>query len=90
MIFEWDETKCESNLVKHGFDFLRVAEVFDDPHVIVPSKYAGNEPRFLAIGKIEGRFVAAVLTIRGDRYRIISLRSARDGEKQKYHELYGG
>jgi len=28
MRFEWDEQKRQSNLLKHGFDFVDVEEVF--------------------------------------------------------------
>ena len=32
--FEWDETKAESNLRKHGIDFDDAIEVFYDPHAV--------------------------------------------------------
>jgi uncharacterized DUF497 family protein len=27
MSFEWDETKCDSNLLKHGVDFRRAVQI---------------------------------------------------------------
>lgn len=89
MEFEWDEAKRASNLEKHGFDFVAVGELFAGPHVVIPSRHTGAEPRSLAVGKIQGRFATAVFTIRGGRYRIISLRSARDEERATYRKLHG-
>jgi hypothetical protein len=89
MDFEWNEKKRLVNIKKHGFDFIRAEDVLDGTHVVVPSRREGNEPRFLAVGKIDGQFAAVVYTIRGDRYRIISIRSARHDERRRYQEIYG-
>jgi uncharacterized DUF497 family protein len=90
MRFEWDENKRLRNLEKHGLDFQDAGAVFQERHVIVPSKHTGNEQKFLAIGALEDRFVTVVYTMRGKNLRIISFRRARYGERQKYQELYGG
>ena len=89
MRFEWDERKRRSNLVKHGLDFFDISEVFETPHIVVPSAYEGEEERSLAIGTIAGRCVTVVYTTRSDAIRIISFRRARHAERQKYQELYG-
>jgi len=34
MEFEWDPTKAESNLAKHGISFVAAMRVFDDPTVV--------------------------------------------------------
>jgi uncharacterized protein len=88
-VIEWDETKRQSNIIKHGFDFLRAEDVLYGSHVVIPSKYASNEQRFLAIGVIEDRFATVVYTMRDGNLRIISIRSARDGERRKYQAVYG-
>lgn len=90
MLFEWDERKRLSHLEKHGLDFLDVAAVFDAPHIVAPSTYRTGERRFLAIGTFGGRYVTVVCTARSDATRVISFRRARDEERQKYQELYGG
>jgi uncharacterized DUF497 family protein len=54
MRFEWDERKRQSNLAKHGLDFLDVSAVFEEPHIVVPSAYEGGEDRFLPIGGFGG------------------------------------
>ena len=45
-----------------------------------------GEPRFITIGRLDGRMVVAVWTPRGAARRIISLRKANDREQT----LYGG
>ena len=90
MRFEWDERKRLANLEKHGLDFWDVSEVFEAPHLVVPSTYQGGENRFLAVGKLEGRLVTVVYTTRRGARRIISFRKARHEERQKYQELYDG
>lgn len=89
MRFEWDERKRLSNLEKHGLDFIDASAVFENPHIMVPSAYGGEE-RFLAIGILEGRFVTVVYAMRSETIRVISFRRARHEERQKYQELYGG
>jgi uncharacterized DUF497 family protein len=88
MRFEWDERKRRANLEKHGLDFFEVIEVFEFPHVVVPSTHQGGEERFLAIGVLAGRYVTVVYTTRSEAIRIISFRRARHAERQKYQELY--
>jgi uncharacterized DUF497 family protein len=34
MRYEWDEAKRQSNIHKHGFDFVDACEVFNDPNGI--------------------------------------------------------
>jgi hypothetical protein len=87
---EWDERKRLSNIAKHGFDFLDADEVLFGVHVLVPSRNPGVEQRWLAIGVIGERFATVIFTMRQGDYRIISIRSARQNERRKYQELYGG
>jgi uncharacterized protein len=89
MKLEWDENKRLSNLTKHGLDFCDVWAIFEGPHIVVPSVYP-DEPRFLVIGVLNNRHVAAVCTMRGDAVRVISLRRARNEEKQHYEAIHSG
>jgi len=43
-----------------------------------------DEPRFLVIGKINGKHWSAVITYRGENIRIISARRSRDEEIDLY------
>ncbi len=89
MAFEWDERKRHRNIAKHGFDFLQADELFEGPHVFVPSRRNQPEERFLAIGKVAGRWATVVYTLRAGDRRIISMRSARDAKRQIYEALHG-
>jgi uncharacterized DUF497 family protein len=89
MRFEWDEAKRQSNLEKHGFDFLRADEVLSGKHLVVPSRSHGAEQRYKAVGIAQGRFAAVIFTMRGESCRIISMRSARRGERKQYQALFG-
>ena len=87
-MFVWDENKRQDNIFKHGFDFIDAEQVLTNAHVRIESSYQGIEKRFLAIGNIAGRFVTVVYTMRNGDYRIISMRSARDGERRAFEALY--
>ena len=89
MRFEWDENKRQSNLLKHRIDFVDVRALFDGrPNVSVPATSI-DEQRFATTGQVQGRFVTVIWTWRGDARRIISARSARDGERRAYRDLHG-
>jgi len=87
--FEWDEAKRLTNLAKHRLDFTRIARLLNGPHVFAAGNTHPVEARWLVTGILEDRFVTAVFTQRGERIRIISLRSARNVEKRRYQALYG-
>ena len=80
MDFEYDPAKSAANVSKHGIDFDQAQALWDDPWMLeAPAKTEG-EPRFLSIGRIEGRHWAANWTPRGDAVRITSVRCARKQE----------
>lgn len=85
---EWDEAKRLANLAKHGLDFSRLRDMLQLPCVTRDSEYPGEEPRSLYTGKIDGMVVTAIVTVREDKIRVISLRRARDEEKRRYSQLY--
>jgi uncharacterized protein len=89
MDFEWDEEKRLANIEKHGIDFIDAAVLFDNPYLIAAAKTVDGEKRWLATGLIEEIYVTAVFTKRGPVIRIISMRRARDGERQKHQEIFG-
>ena len=83
MTYEWDEAKRQINLEKHRIDFPAI-ELFDwDTAVFTPSDRQG-EDRTAAIGYIARTLHFVVYTIRGDSYRIISLRAASRREREFY------
>ncbi len=55
----------------------------DEMFVEVPAR-TEDEPRFLVVGVISGRHWSAVITYRGERVRIISVRRSRKEEVAIY------
>jgi len=64
MRFEWDEAKRRANLNRHGFDFLRVEEVFGNKtsFTLLDDRFNYGEIRFLTLGLLDGRVVAIAHT----------------------------
>ena len=86
MPFEYDRHKSAANAAKHGMDFEQAQALWQDPDLLVIPARTEDEPRSLVIGRIHGRHWAAVVTKRGAKVRIISVRRAR----RKEVELYEG
>jgi len=84
MPFEYDSQKSASNLEKHGIGFDTAQSLWDDEHRLEIPARIEDEPRFLVIGQIEGKFWSAVITYRGENIRIISVRRSRDEEIEWY------
>ena len=59
MEFEFDSQKSTANKVKHGIDFVEAQALWDDPELIEIPVRTSDEPRFLVIGKIEGKLWVA-------------------------------
>jgi uncharacterized DUF497 family protein len=87
MPFEYDPHKSQSNLRKHGIDFEQAQALWDDEgYVEIPVK-TSDEPRWLVIVKIDNRHWSAVITYRGEKIRIISVRRSRVEERELYEGL---
>ena len=86
MDFEWDLEKDAKNSNKHGIEFSKATDLWNDSKLIIlPSKYP-NESRFLAIGKIGSMFWTAIFVERENVVRLISVRRARVTERKMYNE----
>ncbi len=84
MSFEFDPAKSESNLAKHGIDFVAAQALWDDPDLLeIPAKTI-DEPRFLVVGRIDEKHWAGIITYREGNIRIISVRRARIKEVEIY------
>ena len=87
MEFEWDEDKRQSNICRHGIDFVDVRLVFNDYTVTVEdTRFAYGETRYITVGLLKGRAVVVAHTERGERIRIISARKATKYEEVSYFE----
>ncbi|HUT02543.1 MAG TPA: BrnT family toxin [bacterium] len=84
MELEFDPVKSDSNQKKHGIDFYEARSLWDDTDLIeVPIK-TSDEASCLVIGKILGRHWSGIITYRGEKTRIISVRCSRKEEVDLY------
>src|SRR5947208_2494081 len=83
-VFEFDRQKSELNEAKHGIDFEEAQALWDDLRMLEIPLRTEDEPRHLVIGKISGKHWSAIITYRGDRVRIISVRRSRNEERELY------
>ena len=78
--FDFDEQKSLENKDKHGLDFEGAQHLWLDEKLVEIPARSNDEPRWLVVGKIGEQHWSAVITYRGDRIRIISVRRARSEE----------
>jgi uncharacterized DUF497 family protein len=84
MEFEFDSQESRSNKEKHGIDFLEAQTLWRDiSRVEIPAR-TKDEQRTLVIGSINKKYWTAVVTCRGIKTRIISIRRSRPEEVQMY------
>jgi uncharacterized DUF497 family protein len=85
MRFEWDEAKRQSNIKRHGIDFLAVEVVFAGETItILDDRFSYGETRFITFGLLWGRAVAITHTETDNVLRVISFRKASKNEENIY------
>ena len=67
-----------------GRDFVEAQGLWLDEMFVEIQARTEDEPRFLLVGMISGKHWSAVITYRGERVRIISVRRARIEEVELY------
>ncbi len=84
MEFEFDKIKSNANRKKHGIDFVKGQDLWNDPYLVeIPAK-THDEPRYLVVGKIAEKYWSGVITYRNNKIRIISIRRSRKEEVEIY------
>ncbi len=83
-VVEFDGTKSQANLDKHGIDFVDAQQLWKDPYLLEVKAKCVDEPRYLLIGKIGDKHWSAVVTYRAGRTRLISVRRSRKKEVELY------
>ena len=84
MEFEFNPKKSDINMKKHGINFIEAQTLWEDPDLIeIPAK-TKDEPRFLVVGRISEKHWSGVITYRGEKIRIISVRQSRQEEVDIY------
>lgn len=89
MEFDWNPTKAEQNLRKHGVSFTEAATIFADPLelLIYDPDHSVIEDRFVSIGmSASGRLLVVGYTERGSTIRLILARRATMPERIDYDE----
>jgi hypothetical protein len=82
--FEFDEPKSQANLSQHGINFIDAQLLWNDPGLLeIPAK-TEDEPRYLIVGLIDGKYWSAVVTYRDANARLISVRRTRTEEVALY------
>lgn len=85
MRIEFDALKRDKTLSERGLDFADAPKVFRGRHKIVrDTRRHYGEPRFITIGRLDGRMVVLVWTPRPGRRRVISMRKANAREQKAY------
>ena len=83
--FEWDESKADANIRKHGVTFWEATEVFGDELSSVASDpdHSQEEDCFLLFGRSQGgRYLVVSFTERAEIIRIISARRMTPPERK--------
>ena len=85
--FEWDPTKADANLAKHGVSFDEAVSVWQDYFYIdlFDDEHSNDEKRFLMIGESSSkRYLIISYTERQNTIRIISARELTPKERREY------
>jgi uncharacterized DUF497 family protein len=82
----WDEQKNETNISKHGLDFVDAVRVFAAPMLVARDEREDyGEERWIGIGLLDGRVVVIVFgEPDAETTRIISLRKALRYERDRF------
>lgn len=83
--FEWDPDKEETNIADRGLNFTTASRIWGEPVLEkIDDRHDYGETRILASGKVDGRLMVVVYTLRGENRRIISARKANRREQRRF------
>ena len=86
MDYEWDEPKRQSNLRKHGLDFMDADLVFEAPIKVTVDVSHADDDRYADLAEVNGCVLMLVYSLRNQTVRCISLRVASRRERKLYNE----
>jgi len=87
MDFEYDSHKSAINLEIHGITLEDAKVLWRVPNVQLKAR-ALDEPRFMIIGKVGGKFYSCIYTLRAGNIRLISARRSRKSEEAIYNDYF--
>ena len=89
VLLEFDPAKDRQNQRKHGISLARFADMDEATWLSAQdTRREYGEERWVFFGLIDGVLHSAVITFRGDTYRIMSLRHASRRERRLYGEAF--
>lgn len=89
MTFEWDESKREANLKKHGLDFVDVPSIIEGETLsFIDERKEYGEERFITAGLLRDFVVIVAHTETDEVIRIISARRATKNEEKEYFKEF--
>ncbi len=85
--FECDKAKAKSNYKKHALRFTEGCRIFSGHTLTARSKNDElNEERYLSIGVLDNDTAVVMVWVqRASNIRVISVRKARDKEREDYN-----
>ena len=84
MEFEYDEKKSISNSNKHGIDFIKAQQLWNDENKIIYPARSEEEERKVLIATLEDKHWSVIYTLRNKKVRLISVRRSRREEEELY------
>jgi len=92
--FEWDDAKAESNLTKHGVNFMDAMSVLLDPLAMTrfDDEHGDEEERWVSVGRAgNGQLLLVVHTFSATGpnlalVRLISARPVTRREREQYEQ----
>lgn len=81
--FEWDETKNQLNMEKHGVSFCEAQQAFLDKKRVLAEdlEHSEYERRYYCFGEVNNEIMTARFTYRAEKIRIIGAGYWRKGKK---------
>jgi uncharacterized protein len=82
---EFDALKRDKTLSERGLNFADASKVFRGKHkIVLDTRKDYGEPRFITLGRLDGRMVVLVWTPTPNGRRVISMRKANAREQKAY------
>lgn len=89
MKFTWSDSKRESNLKRHGIDFVEAPEIFAGAtFTYEDDRFAYAQQRWVTLGLLKNTVVSVVHTESSIQIRIISIRKATRYEEALFFENF--
>ncbi len=91
--FEWDNSKNETNIRKHGVSFMDAQHAFLDLRRVIAEDHvhSEDEKRYFCFGKVNDGVMTVRFTYRGNTIRIFGAGYWRQGKKiyEKENKIHG-